>query len=80
MLRTTNNDEHVATAEWDAPSNRLRSLDDLEAGQEFDNLSAFGEFHYKTTANNRKSTACKGFKECYVIREGKRIQLYELLP
>ena len=80
MLRTVDNEEHVASAEWVSETQTLRSLDDVEAGDMFTNLSAFGEHHYKTTPNNRKSTSCKGFKECYVIREGKRIQLYELLP
>lgn len=80
MLRTTENEEHVTTAEWLQETQKLRLLDDIEAGHEFDNLSTFGEYHYKTTPNNRRSTACKGFKECYVIRDGKRIQLYELLP
>ena len=80
MLRTTDNSEHVATTEWHQETQRLRLLDDLEAGHEFDNLSAFGEYHYKNTPNNRRSTSCKGYKECYVIRDGKRIQLYELLP
>jgi len=77
MLRTTDDKEHVASAVWQ--SNRLVS-EDIEDRAEFDSLSAFGEYHYKMVANNRRSSNCRGYKECYVVRDGKRYQLYELLP
>jgi hypothetical protein len=79
MLRTVNGDEHVASVIWNTETNRLLS-EDLEAQIEFDSLSAFGEHHYKTVSNNRKTASCRGYKECYVIRDGRRYQMYELLP
>jgi hypothetical protein len=79
MLRTTNGDEHVMSVTWNTETNRLLS-EDLEAQMEFDSLSAFGEHHYKTVSNTRKTVNCRGYKECYVIREGRRYQMYELLP
>jgi len=79
MLRTTDDKEHVASAVWHSRTNLLIS-EDIEDRTEFDSLSAFGEYHYKMIANNRRSSNCRGYKECYVVRDGKRYQLYELLP
>jgi len=79
MLRTHTNTEHVATASWD-PSKQLLVSDDIESYTTYDSLSTFGTNHYTAIPNSRKSTMCRGFKECYVIRDGKRIQIYELLP
>jgi hypothetical protein len=79
MLRTLDNTEHVATASWDPTKQQLVS-DDVESQATYDSLSAFGSNHYNAVPNSRKSTTCRGFKECYVIRDGKRIQIYELLP
>lgn len=81
MLRTAEDREHVAAAVWSDPAHKLTLVsEDIEAQTEFDSLSAFGEHHYKMVANNRKTTFCRGYKECYVVRDGKRYQLYELLP
>jgi hypothetical protein len=79
MLRTLDNTEHVASATWDPNKQQLLD-DDVESHTTYDSLSAFGSNHYNTVPNSRKSTTCRGFKECYVIRDGKRIQIYELLP
>jgi len=79
MLRTITNTEHVATATWD-PNKQQLVDDDIESHTTYDSLSTFGSNHYSTVPNSRKSTACRGFKECYVIRDGKRVQIYELLP
>ena len=81
MLRTADDKEHVAAAVWSAKTHKLTLVsEDIEAQTDFDSLSAFGEHHYKMIANNRKSSNCRGYKECYVARDGKRYQLYELLP
>ena len=81
MLRTADDKEHVAAAVWSNHTHKLMLVsEDIEAQTEFDSLSAFGEHHYKMVANNRKTTFCRGYKECYVVRDGKRYQMYELLP
>ena len=81
MLRTADDKEHVDAAIWSNKTNKLTLVsEDIEAQTEFDSLSAFGEHHYKMVANNRKTTFCRGYKECYVVRDGKRYQMYELLP
>jgi hypothetical protein len=71
------NVERVSTGYWDQTKLVVR-LEDEEAQHEFASLTDFGIYHY--TQNKESNPTCRGFKDCYVIREGRRWQIYELLP